>query len=136
MGTRELQQLLARRLESHRRKINAQREHLFLVGSAVASARIAFCVFSSQVAAAGGDLSHRNGWIFSCDLVDASLCSTADLRDRSAARASHPAPENHESVWPPGRRGAFPRGGRVARRRYGAWRRAWGLRSAELGLHG
>jgi len=39
--------------------------------------------------------------------------------------ASHPAPENHESVWPPGRRGAFPRGGRVARRRYGAWRRAW-----------
>src|SRR6266850_538419 len=114
MGTRELQQLLARRLESHRRKINAQREHLFLVGSAVASARVAFCVFSSQVAAAGGDLSHCNGWIFSCDLVDASLCSTADLRDRSAARASHSASENYKRGRTLGRRGAGTRGGCAA----------------------
>jgi len=44
--------------------------------------------------AAAGDLSHGHGGFFLVDLVDASLCSTADLRDRSAARASHPAPEN------------------------------------------
>jgi hypothetical protein len=107
VGTRGLSEYLGGRLESHLRKTNARRRHVFLVGRAAPPSGSPLRFSRPQNALARADLSFRRCRFFCFDLVHAALCLGNHLRDFHAPRAGDPAFAHHAPRAPAHRSRTF-----------------------------